>query len=101
MSMKRFSDLSNHLGSQITQRDGARGGNHHYCPSFNPLTYRGGGEILAQTIRLLTITLNWWLSFYLLHFGRVLAKSINQGVAAVVFEIRPLEKLNILIFCFA
>ena len=44
MSMKIFSDLSNHLGSNITQREGARGGNHHYCPSFNPLTYPGGGD---------------------------------------------------------
>ena len=33
-------------------------------------------------------------------FGRILAKSIHQGVAAVVFEMRRLKKLNKRIFCF-
>ena len=71
----------------------------------------GGGGLLAGTIRLLTITLKWLYQappnlvtfcFYLLDTsGRILGKSIHQGVAAVVFEMRRLEKLNIRIFCFA
>ena len=72
---------------------------------INPITYEGEGGFLAKTIRLLTITLKrhylsppnfMTFSFHLLDtFGRVLAKSIHQGVAAVVFEMRRLQKLNI------
>ena len=67
---------------------------------------------MARTIRLLTITLKpLYLAppnlvpfclIYQTHFGRILAKLIQQGVAAVVIELRRLEKSNLrnFLFCF-
>ena len=64
-----------------------------------------GGGGLAQTIRLLSTTLKRLylvppnlvtFYFYLLDtFCRILAKLIHQGVAAVVSEMRRLEKFSI------
>ena len=75
---------------------------------INPITLRGGGGGggLAWTIRLLTITLKRLylappnlvnFSFYLLDtFWQNFSKIDSPGgVAAVVFEMRHLEKLNI------
>ena len=77
--------------------------------AFNPIN-SGEGGFLARTIRSLTITLKrLYLAppnlvtfcFYLLDtFWQILAKSIHQGVAAVVFEMRRLKNLSIRIFLF-
>ena len=80
--------------------------------AFNPTTYRGGGGgFLTQTIRLLTITIKrlylaptnlvTLLFIYYTHFSRILTKFIHQGVAAAVFEMRRLKKIEHTIFCFA
>ena len=77
---------------------------------INPITYEGGlfgtdHQIIDQNSRTAlssTSKLGDFLFLSIRHiFGKILAKSIHQGVAAVVFEMRRLEKLNIQIFCFA
>ena len=85
----------------------------YYAPNwFNPITYGGGGggafgwdhQIIDHNSKMAvsSTSKSGDFCFYLLDtFGRILGKSIHQGVAAVVFEMRRLEKLNIRIFCFA
>ena len=80
--------------------------------NFNSITYgTGGGGFLSWTIRLLTITLQrLYLAppnlvtscFYLSDtFWNSFSKIDSpRGVAAVVFEMRRLEKFNIQFFLF-
>ena len=78
---------------------------------FNPITY-GGGGFLARIIRLSTTTLKWLylappnfvtFCFYLLDtFWQNFSEIDSPGVvAAVVFEMRRLEKLKIRSFLFS
>ena len=80
---------------------------NYYAPNwFNPITREAFGwdhQIIDHNSKMAVSRTSKFgdFLFYLLDtFWQNLAKSIHQGVAAFVFEMRRLEKLNIRIFCF-
>ena len=79
----------------------------YYAPNwFNPITREAFGwdhQIIDHDSKMAVSRTSKFgdFLFYLLDtFWQNLAKSIHQGVAAFVFEMRRLEKLNIRIFLF-
>ena len=87
-----------------------------YIYSFNPITYRGRGgggggafgpdhQIIDHNSKTAPSSTSKLADFLFLSIGHILAefsqnRSITRGVAAIVSEMRRLEKLNIQSFLF-